>query len=110
MKIADLLHKKLLYGANLGDEYYWDYRFIVEVDDKYYCLLNYQDSVSGWVAFQVESIDEEFLSDFLETIFVKTTEDANIQTMYDTLFCDVREEEVILIKKSKVDVLLKEGE
>ena len=110
MKIADLLHKKLLYGANLGDEYYWDYRFIVEVDDEYYCLLNYQDSISGWIEFQVESIDEEFLSNFLETTFVKATDDTDIQTMYDNLFCDIGEEEVILIEKSKVDALLKEEE
>lgn len=107
MNIIDLKGKPLAYSRNLGDAYYWEYHFIIDVDDEHYCLLNYEDSMSGYVEYQVESIDEEFLSDYLTISLLKTDLNCVNLPIYQDMFDGLHKEEAILIKKSKVDKLLK---
>ena len=66
LKFKDILNKKVLYCENLGDEYYWDYRLIVQINENYITLIEYDDSYSGYISFSVESVDKEFISSFFE--------------------------------------------
>lgn len=72
MKFKDLLDKKVIFVENLGDEYYWDYRMIVQIDKENIVLVEYDDSYSGWISFAVESVDKEFISSFFDTYEDKT--------------------------------------
>ena len=67
MILKDILENKVLWLENLGDCYYWDYRIIVQIDEKKIVLLEYNDSMSGWIEFNVESVDKEFISSFFNT-------------------------------------------
>jgi hypothetical protein len=64
LKFKDILNKKVIYEENLGDEYYWDYRIIVQIDKENIVLIEYDDSLSGYISFKVESVDKEFISSF----------------------------------------------
>lgn len=66
MKIIDIRDKKIIYSKNLGDGYYWEYKFIVEIDEDNYCLINYDDSMSGYIPFSMECVDEGFISAFMK--------------------------------------------
>ena len=66
MKIIDIKDKPIIYCKNLGDEYYWEYKLIVQVDENNYCLINYDDSYSGYISFNMECVDEEFVSAFMK--------------------------------------------
>ena len=67
MKFKDILDKKVVFNENLGDEYYWDYRMIVQIDKENIVLVEYANSYSGWIPFTVESVDKEFVSSFFDT-------------------------------------------
>ena len=114
MNIKDILDKKIVYEANLGDEYYWSYKFIVKIDENNYCLINYDNSYSGYIPFNMESVDECFVSAFMEGIsFYKSgsTLRKYVREYYEKR---VENEEAILIPKEKIqsylDVLESEGE
>lgn len=64
MKIKDLKGKKIIYKCDMGDSYYFDEKLIVEVDANNYCLLNYENSFSGYIEYTIESVDKEFISSF----------------------------------------------
>lgn len=66
MKLIDILDKKIIYSKNLGDRYYWEYKFIIKIDEDNYCLINYDDSFSGWIKFHIECVDEAFISAFMK--------------------------------------------
>lgn len=72
MKFKDLLDKKVIFVENLGDEYYWDCRMIVQIDKENIVLVEYDNSFSGWISFAVESVDKEFISSFFDTYEDKT--------------------------------------
>jgi len=71
MKFKDILDKKVVYIENLGDEYYWDYRIIVQIDENSIVLIEYDDSQSGYISFAVESVDKEFISSFFDNYLDK---------------------------------------
>lgn len=112
MKIIDIRDKKIIYLKNLGDSYYWEYKFIVEIDEDNYCLINYDDSYSGWISFRMECVDEEFIS-----AFMKDTYDDNYinfdksnkllgDYISDDYLCDVKDVDVIIIPKEKIQKYL----
>lgn len=72
MKFKDILDKKVVFNENLGDEYYWDYRMIIQIDKENIVLIEYDDSMSGYIPFKVESVDKEFVSSFFDTYDDKT--------------------------------------
>lgn len=72
MKFKDILDKKVVFNENLGDEYYWDYRMIIQIDKENIVLVEYDDSYSGYIPFKVESVDKEFVSSFFDTYDDKT--------------------------------------
>ena len=67
MKIKDIKNKRILYINHMDSgDYYWSEKFIVEIDDKYWALINYQDSQSGYLEHFIESVDKEFISAFFD--------------------------------------------
>lgn len=66
MKFKDILDKKVLYSENLGDEYYYDYRIIVQINENEITLIEYNDSYSGYIPFFIESVDKEFISSYFD--------------------------------------------
>lgn len=66
MKFRHILNKKVIYSENLGDEYYYDYRIIVKINNNKIVLIEYNDSGSGYIPFSVESVDKEFISNFFD--------------------------------------------
>ena len=66
MKFRNILDKKVIYSENLGDEYYYDYRIIVQISKNRVTLIEYNDSGSGYVPFSVESVDKEFIPNFFD--------------------------------------------
>jgi hypothetical protein len=65
MKFKDILNCKVVYSENVGDEYYYDYRIIVQYKNKF-ILIEYDDSFSGYISFKVESVSKEFIYDFFK--------------------------------------------
>jgi hypothetical protein len=65
MTFKDIVGKKILYTKNMGDEYYWSYKHIIEVDENTVTLVNEDGSFSGWSPYFIESIDKEFLESFI---------------------------------------------
>jgi hypothetical protein len=65
MKLIDILDKKVVWFQDTDCEYYWDYKYVVELDKKHYALLNHSGSFSGWNPLFFESVDKEFTSAFL---------------------------------------------
>lgn len=66
MKLKDLKDKRILWNCDLGDMYYCKEKLIVEIDENYVCLLNYDDSFSGCFEYSLESIDKDFISSFFD--------------------------------------------
>lgn len=66
MKFRHILDKKIIYSENLGDEYYYDYRIIVQITKNRVTLIEYNDSGSGYVPFSVQSVDKEFIPNFFD--------------------------------------------
>ena len=71
LKIKDILDNKVIYEENLGDDYYWDYRIIVQIDEENIVLIEYDDSRSGYIPFSIESVDKEFISSFVDNYYDK---------------------------------------
>lgn len=112
MKIIDIRDKKIIYSKNLGDSYYWEYKFIVEIDEDNYCLINYDDSYSGWIHFKMECIDEEFISAFMKDPyddnyinFDKSNKLLGNYIREDDLV-NVKDVDVIIIPREKIQVYL----
>jgi len=111
MKIIDIIDKKIIYGKNLGDNWYWEYKFIVQIDEDNYCLINYDDSYSGWIRFKMECVDEEFISAFMKDYDDKYINFDKCDVPLSKFIDDddlqyVKDEEVILIPKEKLKVYL----
>lgn len=106
MKFKDILDKKVVFNENLGDEYYWDYRMIVQIDKENIVLVEYDDSMSGYISFKVESVDKEFVSSFFDTYEDKTRKvelDYNsTETLKDAIDFEYNEEyldeDVVVLK------------
>lgn len=114
LKIKDILDKEIIYEANLGDEYYWSYKFIVKIDEDNYCLINYDGSYSGYIPFNMESVDECFASAFMEGIRFYKSGSTLRQYVSEYYEKYVEDEEAILIPKEKIqsylDILEIKGE
>lgn len=112
MKIIDIRDKEIKYSKNLGDNYYWEYRFIVKIDDDNYCLINYDDSFSGWISFKMECADEEFISAFIKDPYDDNylNFDKSNKLLGDYINDDnlgkVRDVDVVLIPKEKIQAYL----
>ena len=112
MKIIDIRDKKIIYSKNLGDEYYWEYKFIVEIDEDNYCLINYEDSCSGYIPFNMESVDEEFISAFMKNPYndnyINFYKSNKLLGDYisDYDLCYVKDVDVIIIPKEKIQKYL----
>lgn len=112
MKILDIRDKKILFKKNLGDNYYWEYRFIVQVDENNYCLINYNDSFSGWISFNMECVDEEFVSAFMKDPYDDNylNFDKSDEVLGDYIanynLGEVKDVDVVLIPKEKIQKYL----
>ena len=65
MKLIDILDKKVIWFKDTDCGYYWDFKYIVELDEEHYALINHSGSMSGWNPLFFESVDKEFVSAFL---------------------------------------------
>lgn len=121
LKIKDIMDKKIIYSKNLGDSYYWEYKFIVEIDENNYCLINYDDSMSGWIPFKMECVDEELISAFMknpydDNNYINFDKSNKLLGDYisDYNLCDVKDVDVVIIPKEKIqsylDILESKGE
>jgi len=112
MKIIDIRDKKIIYSKNLGDEYYWSYKFIVKIDEDNYCLINYDNSMSGYIPFNMECADEEFISAFMkdpyDDNYINFDKSDKLLRDYisDYNLCDVEDVDVIIIPKEKIQKYL----
>ena len=108
MKIIDIRDKKIIYGKNLGDEWYWEYKFIVQIDDDNYCLINYDDSFSGGIEFTMECVDEEFISVFMDDKYINFDKyDVPLSEYIDDDDLQyVKDVDVIIIPKEKIQKYL----
>ena len=112
MKIIDIIDKKIIYSKNLGDGYYWHYKFIVQIDKDNYCLINYDDSFSGWISFHMECVNESFISAFMKDYYDDNfiNFDKCDKPLGDYIGDDylglVRDVDVVLIPKEKIQVYL----
>lgn len=112
MKIIDIRDKKIIYSKNLGDNYYWGYKFIVQIDENNYCLINYDDSCSGYIPFNMESVDECFASAFMKdpynNNYINFDKSNKLLGDYisDYNLCDVKDVDVIIISKEKIQKYL----
>ena len=112
MKIIDIRDKKIIYSKNLGDRYYWEYKFIVEIDEDNYCLINYDGSMSGWIHFRMECADEGFISAFMkdpyDDNYINFDKSNKLLGDYisDYNLCDVKDVDVVIIPKEKIQKYL----
>ena len=89
MKLKDILDKKLVMLKDTDCNYYWDYKYVVEIDEDNYALINHSGSGSGYCPLHFEFVDKEFAYQFFkgedwETIkFEKTDENLGIYTGND---------------------------
>lgn len=109
MKLKDLKDKKILWRCDLGDDLYWEEKLIVEIDNDYVCLLNYEDSFSGYYEYSLESVDREFISAFFDLsdryncAFYRVEN----ETLNDYIKEYTPDANVILIKKEEILSYLK---
>ena len=112
MKIIDIRDKKIIYSKNIGDNWYWAYKFIVEIDKDNYCLINYDDSYSGWIHFRMECVDEGFISAFMkdpyDDNYINFDKSNKLLGDYisDDNLCDVKDVDVVVIPKEKIQKYL----
>ena len=117
MKFKDLLDKKVIFIENLGDSYYWDYRMIVQIDEKSIVLVEYDDSYSGYIPFKVESVDKEFISSFFETYGEETRKVElnynSTETLKDAIDFEYNKEylneDVVVLSFDEIKDFVKEG-
>lgn len=109
MKLKDLKDKKILWRCDLGDDLYWKEKLIVEIDNDYVCLLNYEDSFSGYYEYSLESVDKEFIYAFfdLSDRYKDTFSKVENETMSDYIKDYSPDADVILIKKEDILSYLK---
>lgn len=125
MKLKDILEKKVIYVRDTNCQYYWDYKYIVEIDDNNYTLINHSGSGSGWEPLGIESVEVGFASAFIreseyENPFIKCIKDK--LDVYDTLgsyLGDCKDEDngedytlidIILVDKETIEDLLNKKE
>lgn len=115
MKFKDILEKEVIYWQDTDCEYYWDYKYIVDLDKDNYVLINEGGSMSGYIEFSIESIDKEFVSNFMTTgdyefPFEKKQGKLNEFIGIDDEFDDegilYLEHDIVPIKKELVDVYI----
>lgn len=75
MKLKDILKNKVLYFRDTDCHYYWDYKYIVEIDKDTVALINHNGSQSGYYPLFIEFVDEAFVSAFFEKRFYNRLDD-----------------------------------
>lgn len=107
MKLKDLKDKRILWSCDLGDMYYWNEKLIVEIDEDYVCLLNYDDSFSGYYEYSLESIDKGFISAFFDLPAGYSFCKEENATLNDYIKDYTPNDDVVLIKKRRDITLFK---
>jgi hypothetical protein len=118
MKLKDILQNKVLYFRDTDCEYYWSYKYIVEIDNDNVALINHGGSGSGWEPLSIEFVDEEFASAFFEARYDNSLDDFSVckeEKLIDYTGNDLQEEDedfgeldVIMINTNKVQELYNE--
>lgn len=107
MKLKDLKDKRILWSCDLGDMYYWNEKLIVEIDEDYVCLLNYDDSFSGYYEYSLESIDKGFISAFFDLPAGYSFCKEENAILNDYIKDYTPNDDVVLIKKEEILPYLK---
>ena len=121
MKLKDILDNKILYFRDTDCSYYWDYKYVVEIDNNNVALINHSGSSSGWNPLDIEFVDKEFLYSFFEKRYNSGLDDFEVldnEVLSNYLECDLQEDfndtedfgelEVILIDKLEMQKLFNE--
>lgn len=109
MKFKDLKNKKILYKCDLGDEYYWNEKLIVEIDKDYVCLLNYGNSYSSYIEYSLESVDEGFIDAFFNLPAEEAFFKVENETIKDYIEDSISNDEIIMIAKKEILPYLKKA-
>lgn len=118
MKLNELGKCKVVYFRDTNCQYYWDFKYVVEIDECNFALINHGGSYSGWDEEFSEFVDKEFVYPFFKNSgWDEEFRQVEDKTLDDYMDCDFTnengvyygDEEVIIIDKEFVLKKMKEA-
>ena len=119
LKLKDISEKEVVYFRDTNCVYYWDFKYVVDVDENHFALINHSGSGSGWEVEQMEFVDKEFVFPFFKNSgWDEEFKKIKGEKLGEHIDCELinedgdyyGDEEVILIEKEFVLSKMKEVE